>query len=234
MRTDAGAGSRLPRADGIERLAERVADAGISVQTTMLPYDAIGGPGRPALVGDPAIGYLQADVSARWLRMSPGAPPWYRYTDFTQKVIGALHRAGVPLMAGTDAMGYPLIAPGTSLHRELRLLVDSGLTPCEALRTATVVPAGFLGREAEFGAVAVGKRADLLLVEGNPLEDIGRLRTPVGVMVRGRWNGRSELQQMVDALRPPPPPPGPPVLSAGPEPARPDAAAPTSGSCSRR
>ena len=60
---------------GIERLAECVADAAISVQTTMLPYDAIGGPGRPPLIGDPAIGYLQADIRARWLRVPQGVLP---------------------------------------------------------------------------------------------------------------------------------------------------------------
>ena len=91
---------------GIERLAERVAEAGIHIQTSMLPYDAIGGPGRPALLDDPAIAYLQADVRARWLRIPQSVPSWCRYTDFTKKVTGALHRAGVPLMAGTDAMAF--------------------------------------------------------------------------------------------------------------------------------
>ena len=186
---------------GVERLAERVADAGIWVQTSMLPYDAIGGPGRPALVNDPAIGYLPADVRARWLRMPQGVPSWYRYTDFTKKVVGALHRAGVPLMAGTDAMGFPLVPPGTSLHRELQLIVESGLTPYEAMRAATVAPASFLGKESEFGTIAVGKRADLLLVEDNPLESVGHLRALAGVMARGRWISRGEMQRMLDALR---------------------------------
>jgi len=188
---------------GIERLAERVAEAGIHIQTSMLPYDAIGGPGRPALVDDPAIAYLQADVRARWLRIPQSVPSWYRYTDFAKKVTGALHRAGVPLMAGTDAMGFPLIPPGTSLHRELQLIVESGRAPTEARGGARVVPAGFLGKEGEFGAISVGQRADLLLVEDNPREDIGHLRTPAGVMARGRWIGRNELEQMLDALRPP-------------------------------
>ena len=112
----------------------------------MVAYDAIGGPGRPALVDDSAMDYLQADVRARWLRIPQGVPSWYRYTDFTKKVTSALHRAGVPLMVGTDAMGFPLLTPGSSLHRELQLLVQSGLTPYEAVRAATVVPASFLGR----------------------------------------------------------------------------------------
>ena len=72
--------------------------------------------------------------------------PGYGYDQFMKKVTRALHRAGVPLIAGTDAMGLPLVAPGISLHRELELLVESGLTPYEAIRAATVAPAVFLPR----------------------------------------------------------------------------------------
>jgi imidazolonepropionase-like amidohydrolase len=103
-------------------------------------------------------------------------------------------------MAGTDAMGYPLVTPGSSLHRELQLLVEAGLRPYDALRAATVTPAAFLGRTTEFGTIAAGRRADLLLVEGNPLEDISRLRQVDGVMTRGRWFTRAELNQMLQAL----------------------------------
>jgi hypothetical protein len=186
---------------GIERLVRRIHDAGIPVQTTLVAYDAIGGPGRLRLINDPAIGYLTADTQAIWRRGAqvPG-PPGYRYTNFLKEVAGALHRAGVPLMAGTDAMGAPLVAPGSSLHRELELLTESGLTPYEAMRAATVVPATFLGKEKEFGTIATGKRADLLLIDGNPLDDVTRLKRPTGVMTRGRWFTRDQLQQMMTAL----------------------------------
>jgi hypothetical protein len=185
---------------GIERLAMRLHEAGVSVQTTLVAYEAIGGPGRLRLVQDPVMDYLRPDVRRRWLGGSQAGPPGYRYTEFMKKVAGALHRAGVPLMAGTDAMGFPRIAPGASLHHELQLLTESGLTPYEALRAATVVPATFLGKGDEFGTIAVGKRADLLLVDGNPLQDIGRLKQPLGVMARGRWFPRDQLQQMLAEL----------------------------------
>ena len=184
---------------GIERLAMRIHEAGIPVQTTLVVYDAIGGPRRVRLAEDPALSYLRADIRARWHR-TQAVPPGYRYTDFMKKVAGALHRAGVPLMAGSDAMGFLLVAPGSSLHHELELLTQSGLTPYEAMRAATVVPASFLGKEKEFGTIATGKRADLLLVEGNPLQDVTRLRRPIGVMTRGRWFTRAELQQRLSAL----------------------------------
>jgi imidazolonepropionase-like amidohydrolase len=114
-----------------------------------------------------------------------------------KKVAGVLHRRGVSLLVGTDAMGFPLVTPGSSIHRELELLTEAGVVPYEAIRAATVLPARFLGRQREFGSIAVGKRADLLLVDGNPAEDIRRLRDPAGVMVRGRWLPRAALQQML-------------------------------------
>ena len=185
---------------GIEQLARRVHQAGIPVQTTLVVYDAIGGPGRQRLVQDPVMSYLQPDVRARWLRGPQAGPPGYRYTDFMKNVAGALHRAGVPLMAGTDAMGGPRIAPGASLQHELQLLIESGLTPYEAMRAATVVPATFLKRRDEFGTIATGKRADLLLLDGNPLQDVGYLAQPAGVMAGGRWFTREQLQQMLATL----------------------------------
>jgi hypothetical protein len=184
---------------GIDRVAGRLRDAGITVQTTLVAYDAVGGPGRRLLASDPAIDYLDPAVRARWRRLRPAAPR-LRYTDFVKKLAGALHRAGVPLVAGTDAMGYPLVTPGSSLHRELELLVASGLSPYEALRTATVEAARFLRRPGEFGRIAPRLRADLILVDGNPLEDIARLREPFGVMVRGRWYAREELRGMLADL----------------------------------
>src|SRR6187455_1730897 len=84
---------------------------------------------------------------------------------------------------------------------ELELLHEAGLTPYEVLKTATVIPAAFLGKTGEFGTIAVGQRADLLLVDRDPLEDLGALDQPVGVMVRGRWLSRDRLQEMLAALR---------------------------------
>jgi len=93
-----------------------------------------------------------------------------------------LHGAGVTMLAGSDAQAS--VFPGAGLHRELALLVESGLTPAEAIRAATIDPARFLadGKEPEFGAVAEGKIADLLLVDGDPTKDVAavsRIRTVV-------------------------------------------------------
>ena len=103
-------------------------------------------------------------------------------------------------MAGTDAMGLPLVPPGGSLHRELQLLSASGLSPYEVMRSATVVPAAFLGKTKEFGTITVGQRADLLLVAGNPLETLEALRRPMRVMVRGRWLARQRLDELLKRM----------------------------------
>jgi len=185
---------------GIERVATRLHDAGISVQTTLIGYETFSTTGRLRLLQDPGLDYLRAETRDRWRRQPRAGIPGYGYDKFMKKVTGALHRAGVPLVAGTDAMGMPLIAPGTSLHRELELLIESGLTPYEAIRAATVAPAVFLRKDNEFGSLGVGKRADLLLLEGNPLQNVAQLKQLVGIMVRGKWLPREHLHQMLADL----------------------------------
>lgn len=101
-------------------------------------------------------------------------------------LVGALHDAYVPILLGTDS-GIDVVDPGSSLHEELLELTAAGLSPYEALAAGTVVAATFLGEEDEFGAVREGLRADLLLLERNPLEDVTAVAAPVGVMVNGDW-----------------------------------------------
>jgi len=116
------------------------------------------------------------------------------------RVVRTLGDAGVPLLAGSDAL-TSFIRPGEGLHAELRALRSAGISPEEVLRAATVTPgrafAPLLG-EAR-GTVMLGGVADLLLVEGDPLEDPGRLARPAGTMVAGRWFPRDELERVLEA-----------------------------------
>jgi imidazolonepropionase-like amidohydrolase len=96
-----------------------------------------------------------------------------------------MHRAGVGILAGTD-LGNPYLYPGSSLHDELALLVRAGLGTLDALRTATLNPARFLGLSDTFGTVAEQKVADLVLLDGNPLDDIANTQRVYGVVVKGR------------------------------------------------
>jgi tetratricopeptide (TPR) repeat protein len=116
---------------------------------------------------------------------------------FQRKLLKALFDAGVPLMAGTDPPEVgPL--PGFGIHDELQEFVDDGLTPYQALQTATVNVARYLRHANEFGTVEVGKRADLTLLEGNPLVAIASTRRVLGVMVRGEWFPQGQLTRMLD------------------------------------
>src|SRR5262249_21009513 len=101
------------------------------------------------------------------------------------------HRRGVPVVAGTDQSVI-----GHSLHREMELYVEAGFTPMEALQSATLVPAQGMGREAELGTVAGGKRADLIVVRGEPLPDIRDTRKITLVVARGRSYRPGELWRL--------------------------------------
>ncbi len=96
-------------------------------------------------------------------------------------IVGALHRAGVPIVAGTDQQ-----VPGHSLHRELELYVRAGFTPMQALQSATMVPARAMRLERESGSIASGKRADLVVLDRDPLADIANLRSVHLVIAAGR------------------------------------------------
>ncbi len=111
-------------------------------------------------------------------------------------LIKKLFDAKVPFLAGTDApAGYDLV-PGSSLHRELQLFVRAGMTPLQALQTATLNPAIYFGKTAEWGAIAPGKTADLLVLRSNPLENIENTRTIAAVVADGRYFSPRELDRM--------------------------------------
>ncbi len=115
-----------------------------------------------------------------------------------RSLVATLRERGARLLLGTDALN-PFVVPGFSIHEELALLVDAGLSPFEALAAGTRDAARYLGREDVVGTIAPGRRADLVLVRGNPLEDVGHLRDRVGVMVRGRWLTEAELLDRLEA-----------------------------------
>jgi len=112
------------------------------------------------------------------------------------ELVGMMHRAGLEFLAGTD-VGNPYCFPGFSLHDELGLLVQAGLTPMEALQSATLNPARFLGKEQEIGSVEEGKIADLVLLDANPLQDISNTQRIYAVVVNGRLLDRTALDVLL-------------------------------------
>jgi tetratricopeptide (TPR) repeat protein len=153
-------------------------------------------------MAQPDIAFLPPDIRADWLANRPSKPSDRFVPELAtlKKLTLALSEAGVPLLAGTDSPGG--LIPGTSLDDDVEQLVSAGLTPFQALSAATRVPGQLIhqyvpGAE-EFGTITTEASADLVLLTANPLVDVRGLRQPVGVMVRGRWFERIELQAMVE------------------------------------
>ena len=122
-----------------------------------------------------------------------------RMATIGYKMIKALHEEGAGLLLGTDA-GNPFVFPGWSVHEELQHLVNAGLTPFEAIQTGTINAAKSLNMSDQFGTVAVGKQADLILLEENPLEDVSRIKDPFAVMVNGTFLTRIRIDEMLKSL----------------------------------
>jgi len=129
---------------------------------------------------------LPVDIAAKMLALY----------SFHADLVGPLNRAGVPILAGSDSPN-PFVYAGFSLHDELGLLVRAGLTPAEALRTATINPATFLEVTDSLGTVAPGKVADLVLLDANPLTDIGNTKRIRAVIQGGRLLNRRALDAML-------------------------------------
>jgi imidazolonepropionase-like amidohydrolase len=134
-------------------------------------------------------------------QMMPGLqkdPLALRQRSFAQEMAmaGAMHRAGVPFLAGTDSAPGIYIIPGFSLHDELANFVEAGFTPMEALQTATSNPALFLERN-DIGAVKPGGLADLVLLSANPLNDIQNTKKIHAVVINGRFLDRAALDHML-------------------------------------
>jgi len=122
------------------------------------------------------------------------------YLQFQRPLTRALSAAGARMMTGTDAL-IPSNVPGFSIHDdELAEFVDVGLSPFDALRSSTTEPFAFLGELDQAGTIEVGKRADLVLLRGNPLTDIAETRRISGVMLQSRWLGREEIEQGLEQL----------------------------------
>lgn len=121
-------------------------------------------------------------------------------------ILRKLHDADVLLLLGTDSgTGGMGIVPGFSIHDELRILVENGFSPYEAIATGTINAAMVVDRmngEGNFGTIEVGKRADLILLRGNPLDDITNIRNPLGVMAAGRWYPRETLSRLIEVSHP--------------------------------
>jgi imidazolonepropionase-like amidohydrolase len=158
---------------------------------------------------DPDVRYAPAFWREKsWPRFTKGIikdldtdplPVREKFVEHELDIVKKLHAAGVPFLAGTDTPAGVDVIPGFSLHLELQRLVDAGLTPLEALQTATINPARFLGRTADLGTVEKGKIADLVLLDADPTEDIHNTQRIAGVVLNGRYFSRVDLDRLLSS-----------------------------------
>ena len=194
----------------IPELTRKMAAADMWLMTTLSAFRIIGlmAQDLPAVLARPEMKYLPAAARVGWgpannpytQRFGPDkAPGIFERHRLLQKLTKSFDSAGVKLLVGTDAFNTGVV-PGWSTHDELQELVDAGITPYHALRAATVNASAFLGASPCIGEVRVGCVADLLLLDANPQTSIGNTRRIAGVMLRGRWLSRQELDRLLESM----------------------------------
>ena len=120
-----------------------------------------------------------------------------KLVEASLKAVGDMHATGIPMMAGTDSTA-PNLVPGFALHDSIADMVHAGLTPMEALQAGTSKPAEFLNRTNEQGTIALGQRADLVLLDANPLADIHNTQKIHAVILKGKFLDRATLDALLN------------------------------------
>lgn len=196
-----------------EAIVNDVAESGVFVDPTLIIYHSVfnwvDDSHFATLKNNESLDYLPKETRDTYL--NPETNP-YRSGDFPfsakhlesnfeilRKLMFEFHEAGVPLLLGTDSFGT--LVPGFSIHKELELMVEAGLSPYDALRTGTVNVALYLGKTKTEGTIAVGKRADFILLEDNPLSEISHTRNVNGVFTQGNWYSDSKLTSMLEEAK---------------------------------
>src|SRR5687767_6995216 len=191
-----------------QSIVDRVKASGVAMVPTQILMDNYANDlTGEQLTSLPEFKYWVPQQVANWrgqkdnILAQPPAPREQRqeFIALRRRFIKALHDAGVPFLLGSDAPQLWNV-PGFSAHRELGSLVAAGLTPYQAIRTGTVAVAKFLGEEGKSGVVRAGARADLILLDANPLQDVANSLKINGVVVNGRWVGPTERERLLSAL----------------------------------
>ena len=190
-------------------LARRARDLGVYVVPTQYLWaNLYGSPDVDARLRQPEMEYVSPQQRDGWRNQAAGTPtldPETRalFLEGRDRMLRILSEEGAPLLMGTDSPQL-FNVPGFALHREIRAMADAGLSNREILVSGTRNVGRYvgevLGQDGRFGTVAPGQRADLVLLDGNPLDDLGHLRGRVGVMVRGRWLDRAFLDAGLAAI----------------------------------
>lgn len=190
----------------IPEIAREMAERGVWNGPTLALFETIASETPAAeLLAWPELRFVPPGARSQWAtqrsQIQADVGPAAGRAEFVRlrrRIVRALHEAGAPLLVGSDSPQLFMTA-GAAVHREMAAFVDAGVPPFGALVAATRAPAEYLGRE-DAGTVAVGNVASLVLLGGNPLEEIERTRDVVGVMVRGRWLDAARLEAIRAAV----------------------------------
>ena len=200
-----GVGQLLDRIDEAEipTVVEATRQAGVGVVPTMVLFETIffGNQSADEIRQErPEVMYMPREQVQAWIRaveerrQNSDPETDQRVAELRRKILKALYEGGVQVLFGTDSPQV-FSVPGFSIHREMELFVASGLKPFDVLRTGTRNVAEHFDAADDFGMVAEGQRADLILVSGNPLDDVANVARREGVMVNGRWIAEREIQE---------------------------------------
>jgi len=196
-----------------KKVVNDIAASNIYMDPTLIVYKMVGewasDEHLAAMRDNPELQYLPTDVREYWLNpatnpyQEEGFPITKPEVDKNLTILflltKELHDAGVPLMTGSDTFGT--LVPGLSLHQELQLFVEAGLTPFEALKCSTVNVAAYLGETGVAGVIQVGARADFILLDKNPLIDISNSRSVSGIYTHQQWLSKSDIKKLLKSAQ---------------------------------
>lgn len=193
----------------IAEIVQLTVDEDVYVVPTMYLWENLyGTTDAEPFLNQPEMRYVSEAQKNAWRNQSAGGPSdepaaVAAFLDLRKRILRELADAGAPIMMGTDSPQL-FNVPGFALHREIAVMSDAGMTNQQILESGTVAVGRYvrdhLELDDEFGTVAVGQRADLVLLGSNPLDDLGNLTDRVGVMVRGQWISGEEIDRGLEAL----------------------------------
>jgi imidazolonepropionase-like amidohydrolase len=195
--------TRLAEVDpqALQDFYKRLKDSGVTVDPTIVTFrnwpnvDSL--EHQSLLHGE----YISNELFSMWKTQWAGQTEipdaiWQSWAQMVRQ----MNEAGIPMMTGTDLM-CPGLVPGYSVHEEMVIWQEAGIPPADILRSATLVPAQFMGLGDRLGSIAVGKTASMVLVRANPLEDVRNAQQIESVFLRGRYFSREDLDQLLDEAK---------------------------------
>ncbi len=202
-------GTNKPASDeAIAEVVKLTMDAGAWVVPTMVLWEHLYGVTPMAAVRDlPELKYMPKQIVASWINSHQGrlSNPGLdleasgHRIDNRNRILSALNEAGARILMGTDAP-QQFSVPGFSIHIELARMAEVGMSPFEIYRTGSAYVGEYFKDQDTFGLVAAGHRADLVLLDNNPLEKVGNLKQPAGVMTRGKWLSAADIEAELSSI----------------------------------